>query len=69
VSQSMCPHCGWIFPSRAAWENPEIPGKVPRHPECLDKLPGTPGECPGSLQHPRNPESDRRPLWRDGGVK
>jgi len=47
----MCPHCGWIYPSSRS-DN----GMVPRHTEDG-------AICPGSEQTPRNPGSDRRPLW------
>jgi len=59
----MCPHCGWRFDALLAHDNS---GLVPHH-----AYPPTPvgGRlCPGSDQAPRNPESDRRPLWKDGGV-
>jgi rubredoxin len=54
--QYMCPHCGWIYD--AAKETDSL---VPGHhyPEESDKV------CPGSRQVPRNPHSDRRPLWKD----
>lgn len=47
----MCPHCGELFPDAA-----EL---IPTHdyPKPCRSV------CPGSRQHPRNPESDRRPLW------
>ena len=59
---AMCPHCGrtWFY---AAIHHAEIPGMIPNH-----AYPATPvgGRlCPGSGQGPRNPESDRRPLWKD----
>jgi rubredoxin len=46
----MCPNCGWLYKER--------PGLVPDHEL---ELPSE--KCPGSGQVPRNPESDRRPLW------
>lgn len=47
----MCPNCGWCYPAR-------VLGLVPDHElELPSEL------CPGSGQVPRNPESDRRPLW------
>jgi hypothetical protein len=55
----MCPHCGWRFDALLAREC----NLVPRH-----AYPPTPvgGRlCPGSEQGPRNPDSDRRPLWKD----
>jgi hypothetical protein len=51
--QSMCPHCGWRFDSDRL-----SGGLVPGH-----DFSGW--SCPGSGQTPRNPESDRRPLWKD----
>lgn len=45
----MCPHCGWMFVEDRV---------VPAHRWKLRT-------CPGSGQVPRNPESDRRPLWKD----
>lgn len=48
--QVMCPHCGKLFD----WAS-----KVPTH----DYPPPCRSVCPGSGQLPRNPETDRRPLW------
>ena len=48
--QKMCPHCGWIFAGTTRL--------VPKHD--IDSIP-----CPGSEQNPRNPDSDKRPLWKD----
>ena len=65
----MCPHCGWQYdPARIRLlcpdESPSV--LVPDHVEFW--LEGVAFGCPGSRQHPRNPEADRRPLWKDGGV-
>jgi DNA-directed RNA polymerase subunit M/transcription elongation factor TFIIS len=55
-TQYMCPHCGMIFENLTGslipihkWER--------GHNDCI--------RCPGSEQAPRNPLSDRRPLWKD----
>jgi hypothetical protein len=53
----MCPHCGDIFARLRD-------GLIPIHDF---PRPGA-GACPGSQQTPRNPYSDRRPLWKNGGV-
>jgi hypothetical protein len=55
MSRMMCPHCGWTY-------DPSINGEgyslVPNHWfKAVD--------CPGQGQHPRNAESDKRPLWRE----
>ncbi len=54
-TQGMCPHCGFLFPARG--------GLVPIHK--WEKEPKVCVRCPGSEQAPRNPLSDRRPLWKD----
>lgn len=68
--QVMCPHCGETFDGCSS-------ALIPVH---VMKL--SPGQdvvfrktaiqyrinCPGSGQIPRNPESDKRPLWKDGEV-
>lgn len=50
----MCPHCGEIF-TRLTNE------LIPTHdwPRPCRQV------CPGSGQVPRNPDSDKRPLWKD----
>lgn len=53
----MCPHCGWVFAAQRAWNGC---GLVPPHHYPDEKT-----YCPGSEQAPRNPESDRRVLWKD----
>lgn len=51
-----CPHCGLVYArKRGIW-------LVPRH-----KYAGR--RCEGSGQVPRNPESDKRPLWKDEVAK
>ena len=63
----MCPHCGWQYDPQK-FSKPGDDGRpfalVPTHdfPKPARQV------CPGTEQHPRNPESDRRPLWKDGGV-
>lgn len=49
----MCPHCGRLFKPE------EVAGLIPVHTWHPPIWP----ECPGSLQNPRNPETDRRRLW------
>lgn len=47
----MCPHCGALV---------AVPdGLTATH----DDPAPTRAVCPGSRQNPRNPQSDRRPLW------
>jgi hypothetical protein len=50
----MCPHCGEIFKMRSD-------ALIPTHdfPKPCRSV------CPGSGQYPRNPKTDRRPLWKD----
>ena len=59
----MCPHCGWQYdPNDKKYPAKTAPHElVPYH----DENPPLRAVCPGSKQHPRNPETDRRPLWRD----
>jgi len=53
-----CPHCGWQFDARES-------RLVPSH-KWLDARNFAEGDlCPGIGQVPRNPESDKRPLWKD----
>lgn len=60
----MCPHCGMIYDrNEVPWHLRSVEGLVPEH-----FLKDTTERCPGSWQAPRNPESDRRPLWSEGGV-
>ncbi len=55
----MCPHCGWIYDTDTLGirELSLMPTHVFPELSCI--------VCPGSEQHPRNPESDKRPLWKD----
>lgn len=60
----MCPHCGWRFDALLAHQNKFGAGLVPEH--AYPRYGPVGGRlCPGSNQNPRNPESDRRPLWKD----
>lgn len=43
----MCPHCGRLLKPASLTRKHQYEGSL----------------CPGSHQNPRNPESDRRPLW------
>jgi len=65
VTKYKCPHCGWLYnPSDYVDGFALVPDHIdPNY--TGDKL----RSCDGALQHPRNAESDKRPLWRDGGVK
>lgn len=57
----MCPYCGLIYdPNEVPWHLRSVAQLVPEH-----FLGDGPERCPGSWQNPRNPESDRRPLWKD----
>jgi hypothetical protein len=47
----MCPECGQIFDK----QGPLVPNHI-----SINSLPSN---CAGSGQAPRNPESDKRPLW------
>lgn len=74
MNMLQCPHCGWIYSPDEQAEllrrrrlSLDVYALVPHH-----AYPATPvgGRlCPGSEQHPRNPEADNRPLWKDGGVR
>ena len=50
-SPMKCQHCGRIYPNLRT-------ALIPRHKLALEN-------CPGSGQHSRNAESDKRPLWKD----
>lgn len=52
----MCPHCGLRYDRQICGD-----GLVPVHHAAEP----TRGVCPGSGQVPRNPETDRRPLWSE----
>lgn len=54
-----CPHCGKIFDGMKI-ATAKIPGMIPTH----DYPPPCRSVCPGSGQHPRDP-NDKRPLWKD----
>jgi len=76
----MCPHCGWQYDPddhadlRLGVSAHEL---VPEHcyvvcsPIEMSAAALEAGaieeeiRCPGMHQHPRNPESDRRHLWKD----
>jgi hypothetical protein len=62
TTPSMCPHCGRLF-EPADMERARIPSKIPEHAFPDHPIAGRYWLCPGGGQHPRNPESDRRPLW------
>lgn len=67
ASELMCPHCGWCYDPQK-YAKPGDDGRsfalVPGHD--FGKGDGVyPFSCPGSEQCPRNPETDRRPLWKD----
>ncbi len=57
-----CPHCGREYSQQAC--KPLIPQHNYDH---YPEPPREPMPCPGSRQHPRNAETDMRPLWKDGG--
>lgn len=57
VDKLMCPHCGQLF----AYESLLYNALIPTH----DEVPPLRAVCPGSGQAPRNPNTDRRPLWKD----
>jgi hypothetical protein len=66
----MCPHCGWKYDPQQ-YRRPDDDGRafalVPAHDwQLWSPVRGQFGvECPGTEQCPRNPEADRRPLWKD----
>ena len=51
----MCPHCGWKYDTEKHEDGMDL---VPTHVHDYSD-----DNCPGSKQSPRNPSSDRRPLW------
>lgn len=63
MSRYKCPHCGWEYDPNQ-YPAVLLPCElVPHH-----AYPSPDGTwCPGTEQHPRNAETDRRPLWKDGG--
>ena len=67
----MCPHCGERF---AKLYRHLIPKHILRDRDTsrmpiadLDVIDMVWTLCPGSGQNPRNAESDKRRLWKDGG--
>ncbi len=63
-----CPHCGWRYTPQQHGKNTLGVSAFEHVPDHLDG--GTVfRKCDGSGQRPRNAESDRRPLWKEGGVK
>ncbi len=58
MTKLKCPHCGWEYTPTA---DGDYYLNVPNHswPPLARQV------CPGSAQHPRNAEADRRPLWKD----
>lgn len=68
-----CPHCGREYSSRAC--KPLIPDHdfIARAASQMSGAAMDSGayeelvKCPGSGQTPRNAQSDKRPLWKDGG--
>lgn len=55
-----CPHCGKVFADHCELiPNHITPPKATGYGTFFTQ------PCPGSLQHPRNPESDRRKLWSE----
>jgi hypothetical protein len=71
MSIMLCPHCGRLYSARAC--RPLIPehtiAELRKNDQPMSDIKEvmTPTKCPGSGQVPRNAESDRRPLWKDGG--
>ncbi len=66
-SNLQCPHCGWQY-DPADYSTPGDDGRsfslVPAHADIPTAMVhDIRVDCPGTEQHPRNPESDRRPLW------
>lgn len=53
----MCPHCGREYSPRACRGQ-----LIPNH--TWGKMRAI---CPGSMQTPRNAQTDRRPLWSEQG--
>ena len=69
MSKYMCPNCGWQFDARLSalvpWHSVRQDDPDSRFVEKRGL--GMAEACPGVGQHPRNPESDQRKLWKDGG--
>ncbi len=62
MSLLMCPHCGLTFVAVLVNHLIPVHSYVPE-----GQTQAVP--CPGSRQTPRNADSDKRPLWKDGGVQ
>jgi hypothetical protein len=72
-----CPHCGWKYDPYLMPTSLDTAGLVPMHnyvinsPIYMSAAALDSGaveeevKCPGSMQIPRNAESDRRLLWKD----
>lgn len=58
VCELMCPHCG----KRFSIDRLDV-YRIPDHAYPRSPVGGL--LCPGSGQAGRNPETDRRPLWKD----
>lgn len=65
MADMMCPWCGWRYNPAEFIGKPGV--KYNPH-ELVPPHPPTGEPCMGVEQHPRNAESDKRPLWKDGGV-
>lgn len=67
MSDLICPHCGWKYDPKA-FARPGDDGQfyvlVPAHVWWTTHE-GVNVECPGTGQHSRNSETDRRLLWKD----
>ncbi len=59
--QHMCPQCGKLFGRLKGSLIPVHPDLRPIDPAAFTI--SSSSSCPGSEQNPRNPLSDRRPLW------
>lgn len=57
-----CPHCGWTYDPQAEKGWSFVP--VHMKGQAQESI-----RCPGSGQAPRNADSDKRPLWQDGGAE
>ena len=64
MAMMKCPHCGWEYNPKAVSQGHSV---VPLHKG--QEGGGGGYYCAGSEQHPRNAETDKRPLWKDGGVQ
>lgn len=57
MGKVMCPHCGVLFECRRLKHGRLIP--THDYPKPCRAV------CPGTHQNPRNPETDKRPLWSE----